>query len=93
MTSFKLTEQSIEELPDEISEKLKALKDQEPNTKGKFLEAVEQKIGKDQTIRFQELILKHAEKVEAEVVTLCEPVENHHDDNGDHHNDNGEPPD
>ncbi|MGQ4807190.1 NAD(P)H-quinone oxidoreductase subunit 1, chloroplastic [Candidatus Entotheonellaceae bacterium PAL068K] len=68
MASFKFTEQSLDNLrenglPNEILEKLNALEDQKLDTEGKFLEAVKQEIGSDQTVRYKELILKDALQV------------------------------
>jgi hypothetical protein len=65
--SFKFTEQSMvnlreEGVPDGILEKLETLKNRKINTEEKLLKAVEQEIGKAQTVHYKELILKHAEK-------------------------------
>lgn len=78
--SFTLTEQSLdnlrqEGLPNEILEKLKALKDQKFDTENKFLEAVKQKIGNDQTVRYKAQILKHAgDEIAAEIKHLTEAL-------------------
>lgn len=65
--SFKLSIQSLENLgdegiPDEIFEGLQPLEYPKITGENKFLDAVEKQIGRDQTIRYKELILKHAEK-------------------------------
>ncbi len=61
---IQLNEQSLDDLrkdglPDEILEKLRALKNQQFNTKDKFLEVVKQKIGDEHTALHKELILEH----------------------------------
>lgn len=71
--SFKLTDQSLEDLEkdleeekvdedisEEILEGLKPLEDQEFTDKDDFLEAVEQQIGKEYLREYKDLILKHA---------------------------------
>lgn len=63
--AFKLTKQSLENLgnesiPDEILEDLQPLEDQEITGENTFLDAVEQLIGKEQTVRYKRVILKHA---------------------------------
>ncbi len=67
IASFTLTQQSFNKLknkkiPDNILEGLKTIKDQEFSGESKFLNAVEKQIEKEQTVRYKELILKHAEK-------------------------------
>ena len=62
---FKLTEQSLENLrkadvPDKTLEGLKSLENQEFTKESDFLNAVEKQIGNEQTVRYKELILKHA---------------------------------
>ena len=64
--SFKLTKQSFdnlrnESIPDNILENLEPLKDREFTSEDEFLNAVEKQIGKEQTVRYKELILKHAD--------------------------------
>ncbi|MDI6777221.1 MAG: hypothetical protein QMD03_08325 [Syntrophales bacterium] len=78
--SFKLTEQSLdnlreEGLPNEILEKLEALKDQKFNTEDEFLKAVRQEIGQDQTISYKEQILQHAMDDIAEVKHTSEVLQ------------------
>ena len=63
---FKLTEQSLanlkeDELPKKILKNLESLKNKCYNEKKKFLSAVKQKIGEDQSALYKEQILKHAE--------------------------------
>jgi len=63
--AFKLTKQSLENLrnegiPGEILEGLQPLEDQEITGENKLIDAVEKLIGRDQTVRYKELILKHA---------------------------------
>jgi len=50
-----------EGIPEAIVSDLKALKNRGFNTKDDFLDAVEKQIGKEQGVRYQEQILKHAE--------------------------------
>ncbi len=64
--SLKLTEASLNALgqvgiPNEILEKLQSLISREFRTENKFLEAIEQEIGNDQTARYQALILQLAQ--------------------------------
>ncbi len=78
---FTLTEQSLdnlrqEGLPNEILEKLKALKDQKFDTEDKFLEAVRQEIGNDQTVRYKEQILKNAaDEIAAEINQITDALQ------------------
>ncbi len=65
LPGFKFTEQALDNLrhegvPDTILNALKPLENQEPANQSEFLEAVEKQIGKDQTVSYKELILKHA---------------------------------
>jgi len=64
-TSFILTKQSLkylryDELPENVVKALKPLKYQGFDRKSEFLEAVENYIGRDQTICYQRQIVKHA---------------------------------
>jgi len=64
---LKLTEQSLnnlrqEGLPNEIVEKLEALKDHNFHTEDEFLEAVRQEIGSDHTVSYKAQMLKHVLK-------------------------------
>ncbi len=65
--SFKLTKQSLkrlkeEELPDNILKDLEQLVDRGFEEENQFLNAVEKQIGKEQTVRYKELILKYAKE-------------------------------
>ncbi|MBC8461724.1 MAG: TonB-dependent receptor [Deltaproteobacteria bacterium] len=67
--SFKITEQSLENLksesvPDDVLKKLQSLKNQEVIGEEKFLGILKETIGGEQTVRFKSLILKHAQKVQ-----------------------------
>jgi LPS-assembly protein len=67
--NFKLTEQSLknlrnQDIPDDVLENLNPLKKREPTSEDKFLVAVEKQIGEEHTAKYEELILKHAEKSE-----------------------------
>jgi hypothetical protein len=78
--SFKLTEQSLdnlrqEGLPNEIVEKLEALKDQKFHTEDEFLEAVRQEIGNDQTGRYKAQILQQAADDIAEMKRTIEQLD------------------
>ncbi len=78
--SFTLTEQSLdnlreEGLPNEILEKLEALKDQKFSTEDEFLEAVRQEIGNDQTVGYKEKILHHAADDIAEIKRISEVLQ------------------
>jgi hypothetical protein len=79
--SFTLTEQSLdnlrqEGLPNKILEKLKALKDQKFDTQDKFLEAVRQEIGNDQTVRYKEQILENAaDEIAAEINQITDALQ------------------
>jgi multiple sugar transport system permease protein len=69
MAIFTLTRLSIGELrnegfPKELSEGLQPLRDQVFTKKNEFLNTVEQLIGREQTAKYKELILKHAEDLE-----------------------------
>lgn len=77
---FQLTAQSLENLreeglPNEILEKLKALKDQRFNTEDKFLEAVGQAIGNARAVRYNAQILKHAADDMAEIKRVSEVLQ------------------
>ncbi len=77
---FTLTEQSLdnlrqEGLPNEILEKLEALKDQEFNTEDELLEAVRQEIGNDQTVSYEAQILKHAADDISEITRVTEMLQ------------------
>ena len=77
---FQLTAQSLENLreeglPNEILEKLKALKDQRFNTEDKFLEAVGQAIGNARAVRYNAQILKHAADDMAEIKRVSEALQ------------------
>lgn len=68
--SFKLTDQFFsalegKKIPDDILSKLKQLKQEFANEK-EFLNALEERIGPEQTVRYKELILKHAENKDAD---------------------------
>lgn len=65
LVSFQITEKSLENLlkedtPNEILKNLELLKNSEFIRKYKFLSAVEEKIGQQQTDRYGEIILKYA---------------------------------
>jgi hypothetical protein len=77
---FQLTAQSLENLreeglPNEILEKLKALKDQRFNTEDKFLEALGQAIGNARAVRYNAQILKHAADDMAEIKRVSEVLQ------------------
>ena len=60
---FRITEQYLENLrkdnlPSEILDKLKAIKDNEFNTESEFLKAVEKQLGEDQTAQYKQPILQ-----------------------------------
>lgn len=64
MANFRLTEQSLENLkseglPDNVINKLEAIKNQAFTDKKKFLETLTSKIGDEQTVRYKSLILEH----------------------------------
>lgn len=64
LSYFKLTKQSFEKLRDEhipknVLEGLKLLENKEIISKEKFLGAIEKEIGKEQTVKYKELVLKH----------------------------------
>ena len=63
--SFKITEQSLENLktegvPNDILEKLESIKNQELTGERKFVGVLETAIGEEQTVKFKSLILEHA---------------------------------
>ena len=63
--SFKITEQSLENLksenvPDDVLEKSQSLKNQEFTGEEQFLDVLKRTVGDEQTVRFKSLILKHA---------------------------------
>lgn len=65
--SFKLTEQSLEDLrnenvPDDVLDELKPFVNQRIKDEENFLDVIEEYIGKEQTINHKELILRYAEK-------------------------------
>jgi WD40 repeat protein len=66
LVKFKLTERSFDALkleksiPGDILLKLKPLENQEFTDEGNFLNALNEHIGKEQTIKYKTLILKHA---------------------------------
>ena len=65
-TQFKFTKQSLEHLksediPDDISEGLKSLENQEFTEEHTFLNAVKKCIGGAQTVAYKKLILEHAD--------------------------------
>ena len=73
--SFKLTEQSLEKLrrevvPENLLENLKLIENQEVKGEKEFLDAVKTRIGEEQTVRYEELILKHAEKTKRQHTIL-----------------------
>lgn len=79
--TFTLTKQSLdnlrqEGLPNTILEKLEGLKNQTFDTEDAFLEAVKQKIGKDQTVRYKAQILKHAgDEIAAEIKQITDALQ------------------
>ncbi|MFQ5931864.1 MAG: hypothetical protein ACE5MM_05625, partial [Nitrospiraceae bacterium] len=77
---FKLTERSLdnlrqEGLPDEIVDKLEALKDREFNTEEEFLEAVRKEIGNDLTVSYRTQIVKHAVDDISEIQRITQMLE------------------
>jgi hypothetical protein len=67
LESFKLTEQSLENLKsegllDDVIDKLETIKNQEFTDEEKFLEILKSTIGDEQTVIHKSLILKHAKK-------------------------------
>ena len=70
LASFKMTEQSLENLtseglPSDVLEELQRLKNREFTGEENFLKNLEETIGDEQTNQFKPLILKHVEKLEA----------------------------
>ena len=65
MERFNITEQSLEMLqsegvPNDVVENLNGIKNQENTGEKKFLKLLEATIGKEQTVQYKSLILKHA---------------------------------
>ena len=79
--TFTLTKQSLdnlreEGLPNTILNKLEGLKNQTFDTENAFLEAVKQKIGKDQAARYQAQILKHAgDEIATEIKQITDALQ------------------
>ncbi|MCP4395900.1 MAG: hypothetical protein GY801_01120 [bacterium] len=78
--NFKLTTQSWaslrnEDIPDNILDDLKHLEDRTFIGENKFLSAVKEQIGQDHTVRYEELILKHATSETKEVVMVFDQFE------------------
>ncbi len=65
MERFNITEQSLEMLqsegvPNDVVENLNGIKNQENTGEKEFLKLLEATIGKEQTVQYKSLILKHA---------------------------------
>jgi len=63
---FKITKQSLEKLksesvPDDVLDKLQSLENQELTKEERFSDSLKRTIGDEQTVRFESLILKHAQ--------------------------------
>lgn len=71
-TSFKITEQSLEDLesehvPDDVRVRLEGIKDQEFSGEQKFLAILKDTLGEERTVQYNSLILKHARPKEVNV--------------------------